>query len=114
MLRDYLRRNESDGQTWGPGHVTHCLNVLRDDIICRADDFAHYTGGVERLEGGEKKLLPPGTGQIRMCRSWDKLYQFAVTNSACFNRPKDRYVPVLDRYKHCPDGSTPWEDTKNR
>ena len=44
-----------------------------------------------------------------MCRDWNRLREFALQNSACYRRPLDHYVELIDRYKFCPDGSKPWE-----
>ena len=85
-------------------HVNHCLDAIRQDIICNADDTPRYTGFVNG---------PPssGLGQIHMCRDWERLEQWAQEHSACY-----RYAPVetpegipLESFKHCRDGSRPWE-----
>jgi Mycotoxin biosynthesis protein UstYa len=94
-------------QTWQTGHVTHCLHVLREDIICNADDLPRYTGRINAEAGNH--IVSSGTGQIRMCRDWSQLREFALHNSACYRRPSDHIIPLLDRYKFCPDGSKPWE-----
>lgn len=103
-----MEHRDNLNQTWPFSHVTHCLHVLREDATCTADDTPRYTG---RLHDESKHAEPSsGTGQIRMCRDWNKLRQFALDNSACYRRPIDHYIPLLDRYKNCPDGSKPWEE----
>ncbi|KAI9743766.1 MAG: hypothetical protein M1818_002499 [Claussenomyces sp. TS43310] len=98
---------DNEDQMWPFAHITHCLHVLREDAICYADDTPRYTGHLH--DQAKNTVFSSGTGQIRMCRDWSKLRQFGLENSACYRRPLDHYIPLLDRYKSCPDGSKPWE-----
>ncbi|KAG6006826.1 hypothetical protein E4U21_006633 [Claviceps maximensis] len=108
VLRDALRQFRDNGQqTWPFDHVTHCLMVLREDTICAAEDTARYTGHLHAQEN-KTEGVPSGVGAIRICRDWSALRQFALGHSACYHRPLDRWTPLEDRYKRCPDGSTPW------
>ncbi|TAQ86139.1 hypothetical protein B7494_g5544 [Chlorociboria aeruginascens] len=90
-------------QTEHATHIDHCLIELRDDILCNADDTPRYTGG----EFGKENLK---VEQSRLCRDWDKLVEWAMAKSACYKSPEDPYdgKSELERYKFCPDGSTPW------
>lgn len=94
-------------QSEHPTHVDHCLIELRDDVLCNADDTPRYTGGEFGKESGEVE-------QTRMCRSWDRLVDWAMERSACYRSPEDPFdgVNELERYKFCPDGSTPWVGAK--
>ena len=85
-------------------HVDHCLTILREDILCNADDTPRYTGGHHKQPGS-------GQGQVRLCRDWTKLDEWAKQRSACFKTPESWYdgAPSADRYKSCPDGSAPWK-----
>ncbi|KAG5987437.1 hypothetical protein E4U54_004997 [Claviceps lovelessii] len=108
VLRDALRQfRDNDQQAWPFEHLTHCLLVLREDTICTADDTARYTGHLHALEN-KTESVPSGVGAIRMCRDWSALRRFALEHSACYYRPLDHWIPIVDRYKRCPDGSTPW------
>ncbi|KFG85751.1 hypothetical protein MANI_114555 [Metarhizium anisopliae] len=108
LLRDVIMQyHDNKTQTWPYEHVTHCLHVLREDVICAADDTPRYTGRLHAQEN--ETVVESGIGQVRMCRDWNKLRQHAIDNSACYYRPGDHYMPLLDRYKRCPDGSEPWE-----
>lgn len=95
-------------QTWPFKHVTHCLHVLREDVICAADDTPRYTGHLHALTNSTE--FSSGVGQVRMCRDWGKLRQFSLEHSACYRRPLDHFIPLEDRYKNCPDDSKPWEN----
>ncbi|KHO00463.1 uncharacterized protein MAM_01241 [Metarhizium album ARSEF 1941] len=108
VLRDAIMQYHGRRpQAWPYGHVTHCLHVLREDVVCAADDTPRYTGRLHAQEN--ETVVESGIGQLRMCRDWNELRRHAMDNSACYYRPPDHYVPLLDRYKRCPDGSTPWE-----
>lgn len=101
-----------DGEplTWAYGHVLHCLNVLRETVMCAADDEPLYTGPLHAQTNEPNPRA--GIGFTRMCRDWDKLQAWGRDRSACW-RPLNvfnRTFPETERYKFCPDGSRPWED----
>lgn len=107
LRQSIMQYHNGENQSWPFGHVTHCLHTLREDTTCNADDTPRYTG---RLHAQKNWTIPSsGTGQIRKCRDWKQLLGYAREHSACYRRPLDYYVPLIDRYKNCPDGSKPWE-----
>lgn len=70
-------------QTWAYGHLIHCLNVLRESVMCNADDTPLYTG---HLHAKAKSSHPKaGIGTIKMCRDWSSLLQWSRERSACYN-----------------------------
>jgi hypothetical protein len=89
-------------------HVSHCLNVLREEVMCNADDTPRYTGSLNAEAGKESPTS--GIGQQKMCNDWDKLFDFAVEHSACYKpvNTSDPEFPVIERYKFCPDGKVMW------
>ncbi|KAH7324811.1 hypothetical protein B0I35DRAFT_458478 [Stachybotrys elegans] len=96
-LREY-QRGEEQSRSWQ--HISHCLDVLRRQILCDADDTPRATD--RRAE------IVAGLGQYRMCRSWDALEEFAKKHTACYKRPNGVEwdgPKKLDRFKHCPPGS---------
>ncbi|KAK1973227.1 hypothetical protein LZ30DRAFT_611427 [Colletotrichum cereale] len=66
---DYGRRIHGLGSQWTPGHVMHCINVLRQLIQCMADtslvSFAHSPHG------------HLGDGQQMWCRRFDDIKEWA-------------------------------------
>jgi len=93
-------RNQT-AQTQTNWHVDHCMIVLREDIICHADDTPRVTGDVSGRTGLD---------QERLCKDWSKLETWAKENTACFIEPTpENPVKGFDQYKNCPDGSKPWE-----
>ncbi|KUI67587.1 hypothetical protein VM1G_02812 [Cytospora mali] len=97
-------------QTWSYGHLIHCLNVLRESVMCNADDTPLYTG---HLHANAYTNDPKaGIGTIKMCRDWSALLDWSRERSACY-RPVHWHenYPDIERYKFCPDGSRPWEQS---
>ncbi|KAI0965934.1 hypothetical protein F4678DRAFT_451258 [Xylaria arbuscula] len=78
-------------------HVAHCLGVIRSDVMCEADDTLFPYEVQQTIE------KPPE----RICRNWEKLEEFAIQNSACFQRLKDSdpLHGTLFEYMNCPPGS---------
>lgn len=61
--------------------------------MCNADNTALFTFGGDTI----------GHGQLRKCRSWDQLRDFATENSACY-RVSTKEEPLKDRFGFCDDG----------
>ncbi|KAI1384572.1 uncharacterized protein F4822DRAFT_415607 [Hypoxylon trugodes] len=82
-------------------HINHCLDALRRQIICDADDTPRATE--------HRKEVVSGLLQHRKCRSWEELEAFAKRHTACYKRPEDpkraKGRPILERFKHCPPDS---------
>lgn len=79
-------------------HADHCLNTLKADAICHADDtprtsFKEYPGHT-------------GAGQVRMCRNWKKLEEWADQRSGCWSYlDRGKEINNLLRYRYCPKDS---------
>jgi len=77
-------------------HLIHCIDALRQDTICAADDELLYvtTGSVF------------GGGQTRQCRDFSKLEEWALENNGCyiFDDLEPPYF-VNQRYANCPKDS---------
>lgn len=87
-------------------HISHCLDQLRQDVICNADDTPRYAGYQD----------PPGTGagQVRMCKDWTKLEKWALERTACFKHEDEVPGQMIDRFKFCPDGRVLWPTADTR
>lgn len=113
-LREYINDNHDqvpkEKQFWSYPHMLHCLNIMRQSIICNADDTPMYTGHV--VDG---KIAMAGLGQKRMCRDWNALTSWSNAHTACY-RPVHRGEAdfrEIDRYRFCPDGAQPWLKTQD-
>ena len=100
MVIDLKAGNESI-ITWE--HYQHCLDALRQDIMCIADDTPMH-GVIGR---------GIGDGQVVQCRDWNKLIAWtqAPKRNACY-RSLDDYRTVahsLERHAFCPEGSPYYE-----
>ena len=64
--------------------------------MCFADDTSGNIGTTGPMESG--------VGQMRICRSWDKLQDWAKQHTACFKyTDEDIEHNELTRYKYCPE-----------
>lgn len=87
------RHGQVQSRAWH--HVSHCLDALRRQIMCDADDTPRAT---ER-----RAEVVSGVGQHRKCRDWTALENWAKEHTACYKRPEmpdDK--PIIERFKHCP------------
>ncbi|KAM0798338.1 hypothetical protein BDR22DRAFT_780321, partial [Usnea florida] len=87
-----ISRNQS--LTYPLGHSTHCFDSLRQYVMCTAGDTLLYSWG--------RNIT--GDGQLRKCRSWSALRDWAAENSACY-RDSITPIPVNEHFGHC-DGGT--------
>ena len=60
-------------QSRGWGHVLHCIDALRQDIVYNANDST------------ATRSPESGMGQVRQCRSWEKLERWARRHNACYS-----------------------------
>lgn len=113
MLRSLVNEDYDEvpkaERTWQYPHLMHCLNVLRESVMCNADDTPLYIGRLHK--NVHEKSPRAGTGTVRMCRDWNELLAWSRARSACY-RPvhwAEEGFREIDRYKTCPDGARPWE-----
>ncbi|CAI7590142.1 unnamed protein product [Penicillium glandicola] len=91
-----FRNGQTQSRAWP--HIMHCLDALRRQIICDADDTPRATE--RRVE------VVSGVGQHRLCRDWGALETWAKAHTACYKRPENPVDEVgLKRFMHCPEGS---------
>ena len=81
-------------------HIYHCLNMLRQDLMCKADDTP--------MPSADKPHVI-GDNQVMQCRDWSQLVAWSryPDQNACFELFSD-YRPVahrLEQYAHCPEDS---------
>lgn len=89
-------------QTTPMHHHIHCLDTLREDAICSADDTLRPTGS-----GEEANMQGPRRRPQRKCRDWEQLERWALQNSACFKRlpDDDPGRGTLEEWTWCPKES---------
>ena len=98
MRKAYMDFAEGNENTINPHHVYHCFDALRQDLMCNADDTPMA------MHDFPNKI---GNGQVRMCRDWAKLDQWAQQNTACFGyvNETEGVHNEKQRYKFCPKDS---------
>jgi hypothetical protein len=102
---DYQRGRspELNGQ-----HVLHCLDTLRQDVMCVADDTPMPTGHEARAIGD---------GQPTMCRNFKKLTEWinAPERNACHRAPDDyrSITHSIERYAFCQEGTDNYVNMKS-
>ena len=88
-------------QTTPMHHHIHCLDALRENAICSADDTLRPTGSSgANVQGPRRKPQ-------RKCRDWEQLKRWALQNSACFKPlpDDDPRRGTLEEWTWCPKES---------
>ena len=62
--------------------------------MCTAGDTLLYTWGRNTT----------GDGQLRKCKDWTALRNWATENTACY-RDSTRPIPLNDHFGHCDEGT---------
>jgi hypothetical protein len=89
--------------TFSLNHVFHCIDSLRQDIICAADDTPLPLAQEHKF----------GDGQLQRCRNWSQMVDWArhPERHACFRWDDYREATnTLELFAFCPDGS-PYKPT---
>jgi len=77
-------------------HLTHCLDALRQEVECVADDSLLYS-----VEGD---VIPVGEGQTLQCRDFAKLDEWALEHYACYtfhNLKPPYFSDGPEKYMNC-------------
>lgn len=89
-LTKSLVRGEHSYVEWD--HYEHCLNALRQDLLCRADDTP-----MPAVPG-----MHIGGNQQLMCRDWNKLVEWsqAPGQNACYRQIGDYRSAIIGIERH--------------
>lgn len=95
-------------QTTPMRHHIHCLDALRENALCSADDTLRPAGT------GVAKPQDPRNPPRKQCRDRAQLERWALQNSACFKRfpDNDSARKTLKEWTWCPDQSMYSENIK--
>ena len=85
--------------TWEKEHPVHCLDSLRQYVMCNADDTPLYTWG--------RNIT--GDGQARQCKDWGVLREWAKEHTACYKQTAEP-LTFRQRFGRCNDGGDGLED----
>ncbi|KAF2637581.1 hypothetical protein P280DRAFT_109352 [Massarina eburnea CBS 473.64] len=98
LRKAIMSKHYGENQNFSLHHLFHCLDGLRQNIMCTADDtpmpapIAHHVGD----------------GQLRRCRDWSKLTAWATRpdQHACHKFDDYREATnTLELFAYCPEGS---------
>lgn len=82
------------------GHVHHCFDAIRQDVMCNADDTPMPTTELPAFVGD---------GQTRMCRNFDQFISWTKEpeRHACYHRWTDYAPPTkkIEMFGFCPEDS---------
>jgi hypothetical protein len=82
-------------------HSVHCLDWLRQNIMCQADDTPLYTTNSRHADSG--------VGQNRKCRDWGRLREWTEEHTACYRNGhfvvEDTLESQVGRFKFCKSDS---------
>jgi hypothetical protein len=101
MRRSIVLAHQKGDQIDDYETLLHCADLLRQEVLCHADDTPMYT-----TELNPEKGL--GEGQSHSCRDWNKLEEWYNDHNACFaylNQTGGK-SDDLERYKYCPKDSS--------
>ncbi|KAH6514149.1 hypothetical protein HBI81_209680 [Parastagonospora nodorum] len=93
-----VSKHNNSTQTFDIRHMYHCLDGLRQDIMCMADDTPMPAPAKHHV----------GDGQIRKCRNWKKMIDWAnePERHACYKWDDYREATnTLELFAHCPPDS---------
>ncbi|TVY16640.1 Phenylalanine aminomutase (L-beta-phenylalanine forming) [Lachnellula arida] len=101
IYKSLMEYREGMPQTSGESHILHCLDQLRADVECSADDTLRWAT--------PDRSKSTAVGQTRQCRSFDELKAWTIAYPGCyrfgnatFEDAQDSQVP---RKRYCPEGS---------
>jgi len=82
VLRDVIKKYEvrDKSRFAGAGHEYHCLDYIRQAVLCAGDTTLDYAGIVIGDDGMERRLGFSGEGSSHQCRDWDAITAWAVKN----------------------------------
>lgn len=100
MRKAFIDYDRGNPRLIAPQHLAHCLDSLRQDLMCYADDTPMPT---------INKPDHIGDQQIRQCRGTDRVAKWSteLERNACYHRITDYVKPYhkLERYAFCPKES---------
>lgn len=79
MIRDVVKKYEQKSMSRfaGAGHEYHCIDYIRQSIMCAADTTLDFAA--PDTETGERRGFS-GANSTHVCRDWDFFVDWAVEN----------------------------------
>ncbi|THH13068.1 hypothetical protein EW146_g7117 [Bondarzewia mesenterica] len=73
IAEDWLSADEGGNEE----HLHHCLNYVRQHLLCEADTMLEEYGWLESAKQG---VIGTGGGRERVCRDWREVYELVERN----------------------------------
>lgn len=83
--------------------MNHLLTRDHQSIQCNADNTPLYSFGD----------YTAGNGQLRKCKDWNSLREWATKNTACY-RDSVEEIPIKDHFGYCDGGTDGLLELQNR
>ncbi|KAG0646703.1 Oxidase ustYa [Hyphodiscus hymeniophilus] len=64
----------------GDGHEYHCLDYIRQAILCAGDTTLDHAVITKHADGGERRLGFTGANSTHQCRDWGVIKAFLIAN----------------------------------
>ncbi|PVI03245.1 hypothetical protein DM02DRAFT_698115 [Periconia macrospinosa] len=82
VLAAYARNERLENYYDSDQHMKHCLNILRQGILCAADPTLAFSKPMGKTEDGFFTAKFTNIGTVHTCRSWDALKDFLIEHRA--------------------------------
>lgn len=100
LSEEFTYHYQTNDTMWTAGHVAHCLNTIRDAIMCTADaQPLSFPSGYKHGHATDDQAM--------MCRDWEALHKFVsdparglrIKNVAPPGSKMDKMAPI-EPYPH--------------
>ncbi|KAG4429570.1 hypothetical protein IFR05_014945 [Cadophora sp. M221] len=78
VIMKYEKRDKS--RFTGDGHEYHCIDYIRQAILCAGDTTLDYAEIVTGSDGVQRRLGFTGANSTHQCRDWDAIRAWAIEN----------------------------------
>ncbi|EGX95202.1 hypothetical protein CCM_03474 [Cordyceps militaris CM01] len=72
--------SQGEEPLYSSGHAYHCLNYLRQGVLCAADTTLEYGHPVWNKEKTSMEYDFAGNGVVHQCRNWNTVKEFLVNH----------------------------------
>ncbi|CZT05096.1 uncharacterized protein RAG0_11329 [Rhynchosporium agropyri] len=76
VIMKYEKKDKS--RYAGEGHEYHCIDYIRQAILCAGDTTLDYAAIVKGSDGVERRLGFTGANSTHQCRDWDAIRDWAI------------------------------------
>ncbi|KAL2071628.1 hypothetical protein VTL71DRAFT_12863 [Oculimacula yallundae] len=78
VIMNYEKKDKS--RYAGHGHEYHCIDYIRQSILCAGDTTLDHAAIVKGSDGVDRRLGFTGANSTHQCRDWDAIRTWAIEN----------------------------------